>query len=606
MKRSWFPILLVVGLLGLLVLLAGLQYRWLGQISDAERESLQRRLQTDTVRFAEDFNREVQTAYFAMGLEPKVWREKNWNAFAERFEMWRGGANYPNLIRDFYFVQTEGEPRLWRYSAEKRTFEAVGWEEKFNKYRAGSKTEVVDEQLLALAMPLDVEDEPIRRILVKPESPPNVIEIPKILGYLVLMLDEDTIGRQILPDLAQKYFSEADGSFKLEILKRRQPREAVFQTGNEPLLTSDASAKLLDVTPDHLAFFSMRERASEGIRGEVKSIIINRTAENRTVNSVNTTKTTENLDVKVLRDASPDAASQPRFRLIERQPFTEGAWTLNVQHADGSLEQFVTNTRRKNLAISFGILSLLAVSIILIFLSAQRAKLLAQRQIDFVSAVSHEFRTPLAVIYSAGENLSDGVIREEVKISSYGNLIKREGKKLSAMVEQILEFAGAKSGKRKFDLRETDIEKILEEAIAECQPLIEEKDFTLEKEIAENLPPVLADEKALTQVVQNLIANSIKYSNGSKWLKISAGNGNNVVKIAVEDKGIGIEKKEVGKIFEPFFRSKSVVDAQIHGNGLGLSLVKQIVEAHKGEIRVESEIGKGSKFTVVLKASSEQ
>jgi signal transduction histidine kinase len=239
---------------------------------------------------------------------------------------------------------------------------------------------------------------------------------------------------------------------------------------------------------------------------------------------------------------------------------------------------------------------------VLIFVSAQRAKRLAQRQIDFVSAVSHEFRTPLAVIYSAGENLSDGVIREENKITNYGNLIKREGKKLTAMVEQILEFAGARSGKQKYDFRRVEIEKIIAEAIAECQPAIEEKDFLIEKEFAKNLPAIVADKKALTKAVQNLIHNALKYDDGEKWMKISVGSGDGKVKITVEDKGIGIRKKEIDKIFEPFFRAKSVVDAQIHGNGLGLSLVKQIVEAHKGEVIVESEAGKGSRFIIELKS----
>jgi signal transduction histidine kinase len=250
---------------------------------------------------------------------------------------------------------------------------------------------------------------------------------------------------------------------------------------------------------------------------------------------------------------------KPRVKVFqsERLPDDGGAWTLNVQHAAGSLEQYAANTRRKNLAVSFGILSLLAASVGLIFISAQRAKRFAQRQMDFVSAVSHEFRTPLAVIRSAGENLTDGVVREDSQIAQYGALIKREGVKLSAMVEQILEFAGARSGKRKYDLRgETEVEKIIENALAECEPLIKEKAFTVEKEIAENLPRITADENALSQTIQNLIVNSVKYGNGNSRLKISATNGGGQIKICVEDRGIGIAAKDLKHISSRFIVQK--------------------------------------------------
>jgi signal transduction histidine kinase len=253
--------------------------------------------------------------------------------------------------------------------------------------------------------------------------------------------------------------------------------------------------------------------------------------------------------------------------------------------------------------MSFGLLGLLGTGILLIFVSAQRARTLAQRQIDFVSSVSHEFRTPLAVIYSASENLADGVAKEQSQVSRYGAMIKGEGKKLSGMVEQILEFAGANSGKRKYNFREADPGEIVKNALDECLPMLREKHFDVETDIPDDLPSVVADREALSGAVQNLLQNSAKYSNGNKWLRLSAENSGGRVKISVEDRGIGISRSDMRQIFQPFFRSKTVVDSQIHGSGLGLSLVKQIAEAHGGKVFAESEAGKGSKFTIDIAAA---
>jgi signal transduction histidine kinase len=273
---------------------------------------------------------------------------------------------------------------------------------------------------------------------------------------------------------------------------------------------------------------------------------------------------------------------------------------LAVQHTSGSIDAAAAATLRRNLATGFGLLLLLAGAVATIIVSAMRAKRFAQRQIDFVSSVSHEFRTPLAVIYSAGENLADGVAKEDAQVSRYGELIKGEGRKLSGMVEQILGFAGANSGKRKYRFAETSVSDVVNDAVEECRPLIGEKSVDVELRISDKLPEISADKAALSQAVQNLIVNSIKYSNGSSWLRLTAENGGGNVRITVEDHGLGISKADLKQIFDPFYRSKSVVDAQIHGNGLGLSLVKQIVAAHKGKIDVESELGKGSVFTIEL------
>ena len=596
MKRSWFPITLVILLLSLLALLATLQYRWLGQISDGERARLQSRLQIDTRRFAEDFNREIQNAYFNFQLSGEVWRDKNWSEFNQRLDFWRGKTAYPNLIKNFYFVETSGE-NLLRYDNQNKTFQAADWTANLinlkPKITDEKKFQPIVEEIPALLMPIHAEEDKISRVIsirtgkIEQEDVSSVM-MPKRYGVLVIELNSDVIVNQLLPEMAKKYFSDgADYKFAVAGAENR----VVFQT--EDLTATDSSAKFFNLAPDNFISFNNRDLLST-IQGEKKSIVYSR-IERATRQSVTNDKSNR-VEMQVLK-----GDEKPRIRIFDGENLqSEGVWTLNVQHTAGSLEQFIANTRRKNLGVSFGILSLLAISVVLIFLSAQRAKRFAQKQVDFVSAVSHEFRTPLAVIYSASQNLTDGIVDSRTQVERYGNLIRDEGKKLSAMVEQILEFAGARSGKQKYDLREIDVKNVIEIALAECEHLIKEKGFTVEKEIAETLPRIVADEKALSQTIQNLIVNAVKYGNESAWLKISAKNGDGKIKITVEDKGIGIAPKELKHIFEPFYRSKTVVDEQIHGNGLGLSLVKQTVEAHGGKIAVKSEIGKGSRFTIEL------
>lgn len=610
MRHSWFSVLVILVLLALLALMATLQYRWLGQISDGERVRLESRLQADTQRFAEDFNREMQSAYLNFQIPVEDWREKNWNEFAQRYDFWRERAAYPHLIRDFYFVELESAA-VRRFDRENRIFAPSDWSESLLRLKpllaVDGDFQSVAPEIPALLMPVHEVGTELKQIKILPSKVEtetvSPIEMPKKYGVLIIELDESIIKNEFLPDLVGKYFSDSESAnYKLAVVNREN--ETVFQTGE--LTARDASAGLFDLSPDKFLFFN-REMAPRA-PGEKKTITFsNRSQISETETRAVTKKSISErgdstFEVQVLSsERSPGAdGGKPRVRIFESKIPGGGVWTLNVQHSAGSLEQFIANTRYKNLGVSFGILSLLAVSIVLIFLSAQRARVFAQRQVDFVSSVSHEFRTPLAVIYSAGENLSDGVVRDAGKIAGYGNLIKREGKKLSAMVEQILEFAGARSGKRKYDFRPTEVGVVIDEAIAGCQPLIEEKGISLEKEIAEGLPEISADKKALTQAIQNLIANGVKYGDGSKWLKISVKNGGGKLKISVEDKGIGIEKSEFGKIFEPFYRSKKVVNEQIHGNGLGLSLVKQIVDAHGGRIAIESEVGKGSRFTIEL------
>jgi signal transduction histidine kinase len=227
---------------------------------------------------------------------------------------------------------------------------------------------------------------------------------------------------------------------------------------------------------------------------------------------------------------------------------------------------------------------------------------------EFVAGVSHELRTPLAVICSAAENLADGVIENNEQIRRYGGLIREEGRRLTEMVEQVLEFAGAQSGRKTYDLRPTEVGQVIDDALAACHLQMIEGGFEIEKKIAENLPRVKADPAALSRVIQNLLSNSMKYSAESRLIGLSAENvqtqSGGEVQIKVSDHGLGIEQADLPHIFEPFYRGKEVAAAQIHGNGLGLSLVKHIVEAHGGRVSVDSKPKLGTIFTLHLPVAS--
>jgi len=604
MKRSWFLFISIAGLAALFVLLGVLQYNWLSRVSDADAEKMQKRLNSDAERFAADFNREIQNAYFNFQVDAQNWKARDYREFNERYDYWHGKTSYPTLIANFYFIENGNGAKPLVYDTEKHSFYETEWpqvlRDLYSRLGDDKNFQSIYDDLPALVLPVHENDEiGVRHLVIgareKGGLPP--VEMPKRYGCLVIMLDRPTLTEKLLPDLASKYFPDND--FKLAV--QTKGGDTVFQT-QDAVSVPDASVNLFDLSSDNFFIFANRDLIPPGEKK--REVLINQKFESRsgTNSRVETHTVTGSSDEQtgtLSFEIKPD--TKLRTKVFERTASPDNEhWLLRLQHRDGSIAAFTNGTKLRNLGMSFGILALIAVGIGLVLVSAQRAKRLAQRQLDFVSSVSHEFRTPLAVIYSASENLGDGVTTEPEQISRYGNLIKAEGKKLSAMVEQILEFAGARSRAVKYKFAEINAADLVDDAIKSCDAQIAENGFALEKNIADDLPPINGDREALSRAIQNLIANSIKYSNGEKWIRVSARNGDGRVKIVVEDHGLGISKRDLGHIFEPFYRAKDVVDAQIHGNGLGLSLVKQIVYAHGGNILAESEVGKSSKFVIEL------
>jgi signal transduction histidine kinase len=224
----------------------------------------------------------------------------------------------------------------------------------------------------------------------------------------------------------------------------------------------------------------------------------------------------------------------------------------------------------------------------------------AKLKSDFVSNVSHELRTPLALIRLYAETLELGRITTKEKKHQYYRIIRKESERLTALINNILDFSRIEAGRKEYEFRETDIANLVRNTMDSYRYQIEQQGFALEESIDEDLPAVRIDREAIARALVNLVNNALKYSKDEKYIGVKLYRDNGSVKLEVADHGIGIARRDQTKIFEKFYRAGDPLVHNTKGSGLGLSLVRHITEAHGGAIEVESSPGAGSKFVMSL------
>jgi signal transduction histidine kinase len=225
---------------------------------------------------------------------------------------------------------------------------------------------------------------------------------------------------------------------------------------------------------------------------------------------------------------------------------------------------------------------------------------LAKLKSDFVSNVSHELRTPLALIRLYAETLELGRISSADKHQEYYEIIRKESERLTSLINNILDFSRIEAGKKEYSFRETDVADLVRSTLESYRFEMEQNGFQLEQKIDNNLPPLSVDREAIARSLLNLVSNAVKYSAGRTYLGVHLYRRNENVNLEVVDHGIGIPAKEQLKIFEKFYRVGDPLVHNTKGSGLGLSLVRHIVQAHGGQVAVESAPGHGSKFIITL------
>lgn len=629
MKNRWFTYSFLVVIVGALVTLAVLQYSWLGSVSDAERQRLNEGIEASTENFISDFNEAFSEVFGAFRLQ--VTNSENSDqeleiGFLENAAKWFATERQASIVEKVYLIKDRGEGTTI-YQADPETMLVT-------KVEADSVLQIwLDDQSQANSkansMPLsnfpDLGTPSYLKIPVqvldfvtlnRNEGAENLevrLSVDQLDDYVLIRLNDVAIKEQLIPEIASRYLGDSyQDQYQLAIVNEDH-NQHYFSVGGEQetpefsknlerlnfssLMLLDAESDSREMEGDSLVFSFFSSHSERIISRERSS---NRSVSGESERSevdIDFTNNSSLVDVdSAIRDTSITTAFVGNL--------SKSGWKLWLSFKAGSLDEFVSKTRNRNLTISFGILLLLGISGVMIIIFAQRSRELAEQQMLFVAGVSHELRTPITVIRSAAENLSEGVIQNEERKMEYAQLMLSESKRLSEMVDQIMEFSGIQSGKKIYNFTDVAIDALMQQVLEELTPIAHQKNIEIQFSNISKVPVVHADKDALFLAITNLLRNAIKFSEqGEKVIfrvdetSFKSGLG---LRIQVQDFGIGIPEDEQKKIFQPFYRADYAVSQQIKGNGIGLSLVERVAKEHEGDITVQSTPGKGSTFTLIM------
>lgn len=279
-------------------------------------------------------------------------------------------------------------------------------------------------------------------------------------------------------------------------------------------------------------------------------------------------------------------------------PFS--SWKATVGLKNTNLDALARNSFLHSAGATVLVLVVLLLGVALTLRATDREARLAQAKSNFVANVSHELKTPLSLLSLFSEILELGLVKNEAKKLEYYRVMRHESRRLNKLIDNILDFSKIEAGRKTYNFVAADMTEVIENVLSSYRYQIDNSGFDVHTNMQADLPPVLIDREAITQVISNLLDNAIKYSRDVKQLSITAQTLGSNLSVEIGDRGIGIPRAEHAKIFEKFYRVGNGLVHDVKGSGLGLSLVKHIVEAHQGTITVESDVGKGSRFTIHL------
>lgn len=617
-RRFW----ILGALLLALCALALVQYHWIGQVAEAQRQRAKTNLSIAISDLESDFDIEITRAFAVFQFPTSSSTD-----YPERYQAWIRLAPYPNLVRGVYVVDTgnadtvprpviPGEPPIpsaeWQRDLTKPAFPLAATSVSGPVSSAANLQFFSQGGVVASVGLLNpevmIDGNPAFVFPIMPAFP--TLEVARIRGsppasqrgaigravrlapapqWVVVVLDASYIKTTLLPRLVKLRFPESAAS-DYDILVVDQaaaaPARVIFHSESAPpeskFVRPDGSIRLFKLRLDCFLPFS----SANGTR------IVG------TAPGANVVTNADGLYEILAR--RPPTCSDPGASAGK----SEGLWELLVRYRAGSLDQAMAAFRHRSLFLGFGVLLVLVLGILALIVFTERAHALAEMQTEFVLGISHELRTPLTVIRVAADNLTKGMVEDVEQARKYGEIINTHALELSNMIEETLAFARMHSTALVPKTAPVAPEQIVKPSLAKCERELREADIQVELHLASDLPLVDLDARLMSRCMENLIQNAAKYAAAGRWMAIRTRKINRPegvrVQISVEDRGPGISSLDLPHIFEPFYRGKQGEASRVPGVGLGLTLVKRIVEAHHGTVEVQSSEITGTLFSLFL------
>jgi len=569
--RTWLSWAAVALLVALCAVLAGLQYRWIREVADAESYRLREDLQYRLNLLRRDLNAEVFAACY--GYIPANWEiQKHGRNLAYLSQYRNRKESGDRVVRRMAVAVPDKLDLLLLFPDATETHLVPGnWPPEWAAMR-----ESLIERLRGGPAPLNQSSTLVEfpRFGTDTRWGPRFVE----QEWLLLDLDADHIGHTLLSDMLNRYLGQ-DGNleYDAEVVARANPAVTIYRSSTDSLRgttwSPDASVDLLEIARPQSVASSPPSSLADSDSSQT-----------------------------VTRNVPPsNTAPEPGPN--------RALWTLRVHHHAGSLETIVAKGRRTNDLLAAGLLLLIFATTYALVRFSRRAQDLAELQMNFVAGVSHELRTPLTVIRTAAYNLRGDLATQPGQVARYGALIREQAEKLSALVEQVLRYGNARAGRVLLKRQPLAVLELIEAGLLAARNAAPTKEVVVEKRIEPDLPLILADRESMQHALQNLFENAMKYGlPGADWIGISAAPSKNggpaAVEIRIADHGPGIPAEERQYIFDPFFRGQRPLNDQIHGTGLGLNLVKRIIEAHGGTVSLRDKSGPGAEFIVRIPVAS--